>query len=83
VIEGFRVFEKVYEVRDDGKIVLKKLAPRDSQTLFLIRSDDGGYGGAHQRTMFKGTYVDVEIPAWKTLSSPTARTRITSSARAR
>lgn len=66
VLEGFRVFEKVYQLQD-GKITYKKLASRDSQTVFLIRADDGGYGGAHQRTTFKNEYHDVEIPAWKTL----------------
>ncbi|MET3349031.1 UNVERIFIED_ORG: hypothetical protein ABID57_000700 [Arthrobacter sp. UYEF1] len=65
VLEGFRVFEKVYALQD-GKIVYRKLASRDSQTVLLVRDDDGGYGGAHQRTNFKGRYVDVKIPAWKT-----------------
>jgi hypothetical protein len=50
----------------DGHIIYKKLASRDSRTVFLKRDDDGGYGGVHQRTNFKGKYVDVEIPAWKT-----------------
>jgi hypothetical protein len=65
VIEGFRLFEKIYELRG-GKIVYKRLATRDSQTLTLMRGDDGGYNGAKQRTMFQNRWVDVEIPAWKT-----------------
>ena len=63
VLEGFRVFEKVYRIDEDGHIVYKKLASRDSQTVFLIRSEDGG---ARQRTNYQGRYVDVKIPDWKT-----------------
>lgn len=64
-LEGFRLFEKVYQVID-GKVTYKKLASRDSRTITLQRSDDGGYGGAVQRANFKGEWYDVEIPAWKT-----------------
>ena len=65
VLEGFRVFEKVYAIRD-GKIVLTKLASRDSTTVTLLRADDSGYGGVHQKTSFKGRDIDVIIPAGKT-----------------
>jgi hypothetical protein len=67
VLEGFALFEKVYMISSEGKIVYKKLANRDSRTVFLIRAQDGGYGGAHQRTTFKSVYYDVEMPAWKTM----------------
>lgn len=66
MLEGFRVFEKVYGLDEDGRIIYKKIASRDSQTVFLMRAKDGGYGGAHQRTNYQGEYVDVVIPAWKT-----------------
>lgn len=66
VLEGFRLFEKVYGLDEDGRIIYKKLASRDSQTVMLQRAKDGGYGGAHQRTNYQGEYVDVVIPAWKT-----------------
>lgn len=65
VLEGFRLFEKVYRIQD-GKITYKKLASRDSQTVTLDRAEDGGYGGAHQQTSFKGNIVQVDIPAEKT-----------------
>lgn len=65
VLEGFRVFEKVYAVQD-GKIVYKKLASRDSQTVMLKRDKDGGYGGVHQSVSYQGEYIDVVIPSWKT-----------------
>lgn len=66
VLEGFRLFEKVYGLDEDGRIIYKKLASRDSQTVMLQRAKDGGYGGAHQRTSYQGEYIDVVIPAWKT-----------------
>lgn len=65
IYEGFALFEKVYELRD-GKLVLKRLAHRDSTTLTLIRDDVGGFGGAKQRTTdIEGTAQEVTIPAYK------------------
>lgn len=65
IYEGFALFEKVYEVRD-GKLVLKRLAHRDSTTLTLIRDTDGGFGGTKQRTAdVDGVYREVTIPAHK------------------
>lgn len=65
IYEGFALFEKVYELRD-GKLVLKRLAHRDSTTLTLIRDDVGGFGGAKQRTTdATGAFQEVTIPAYK------------------
>ena len=65
IYEGFALFEKVYEVRD-SKLVLKRLAPRDSTTLTLIRDTDGGFGGTKQRAAdVDGVYHEVIIPAHK------------------
>lgn len=65
IYEGFALFEKVYEVRD-SKLVLKRLAHRDSTTLTLIRDTDGGFGGTKQRTADSdGVYHEVIIPAHK------------------
>lgn len=65
IYEGFALFEKVYEVRD-GRLVLKRLAHRDSTTLTLIRDTDGGFGGTKQRTADSdGVYHEVIIPAHK------------------
>ncbi len=66
VLEGFRLFEKVYKINQDGRIIYKKLASRDSQTIMLKRGKDGGYDGAQQRTNYQGDSIDVVIPAWKT-----------------
>ena len=65
IYEGFALFEKVYEVRD-GKLVLKRLAHRDSTTLTLIRDTDGGFGGTKQCAADSdGVYHEVTIPAHK------------------
>lgn len=65
IYEGFALFEKVYEVRD-GRLVLKRLAHRDSTTLTLIRDGDGGFGGTKQRAADSdGVYHEVIIPAHK------------------
>ena len=65
IYEGFALFEKVYEVRD-SKLVLKRLAHRDSTTLTLIRDTDGGFGGTKQRAADSdGVYHEVIIPAHK------------------
>lgn len=65
IYEGFALFEKVYELRD-GKLVLKRLAHRDSTTLTLIRDEVGGFGGAKQQTTdATGAFQEVTIPAYK------------------
>lgn len=65
IYEGFALFEKVYELRD-GKLVLKRLAHRDSTTLTLIRDEVGGFGGAKQRTTdAAGAFQEVTLPAYK------------------
>lgn len=66
VYEGYALFEKVYELRGDGKYHIKRLARRDSTTLTLIRDDEDGFGGAKQSAAKSdGTVVDVVIPAEK------------------
>ncbi len=65
IYEGFALFEKVYEVRGD-KLVIKRLAHRDSTTLTLIRDTDGGFGGTKQRAAdADGACHEVTIPANK------------------
>ena len=65
IYEGFALFEKVYEVRD-GKLLLKRLAHRDSTTLTLIRDTDGGFGGTKQCAADSdGVYHEIIIPAHK------------------
>jgi len=64
--EGFRLYEKVWELRD-GKVYLRKLAPRDSRTISLKADDKGGFAGAVQKVMIKGEYKEIEIPVYKCL----------------
>lgn len=66
IYEGFALFERVYKVDENGKLVIDKMARRDSTTLTLIRDDTGGYGGARQRAQFGDRTVDVTLPAYKT-----------------
>lgn len=66
LLYGYRVFERVYKLRDDGKFGYKKLGPLDTPTTYLVRSDDSLYGGLHQRTTFKDHYSDVFLPPDKT-----------------
>lgn len=65
IVDGFQLWEKVYRVQD-GYLVLKKLAHRDSIGITLIRDDEGGYGGARQQVSYGDKVVDVTMPAYKT-----------------
>lgn len=65
IVDGFQLWEKVYRLQD-GYLVLKKLAHRDSVGITLIRDDEGGYGGARQQVSYGDKIVDVTMPAHKT-----------------
>lgn len=62
VLEGYRLFEKVYTINNSGNIVYSKIAPRDNQTLTLRMDDRGGFNGAKQTAMFGSDYREVIIP---------------------
>lgn len=64
-LEGFRLFEKVLMLQD-GKVVYRKLARRESTTVTLLTDKTGGYDGARQQTSVNGLAIDVTFPAWKT-----------------
>lgn len=61
VVEGYAGFEKVYEV-SEGKIVFKKIAWRDPNTITMRTDDRGGFNGLRQRAFIGNSYVDVRIP---------------------
>lgn len=71
VVEGFSVFEEVRHVPKDGplkgKVVLKKLAHRDSTTVRFVVDDEGGFNGVRQVAHRPTTQeiVDVHIPREK------------------
>lgn len=71
VFDGFAAFEQVYQVPQagplKGKITLRKLAYRPSETITFLVDDNGGFAGLRQRTQFKGENRDVVIPKDRSL----------------
>jgi SPP1 gp7 family putative phage head morphogenesis protein len=61
VVEGYAGFEKVYAI-SDGKIVFRKIAWRDPNTITMRTDDRGGFNGLRQRAFIGSDYVDVKIP---------------------
>lgn len=65
LFEGFSAFEKVYWMPDhgplEGKITLKKLAHRPSETITFVTNKTGGFAGLRQRASNGGKITDVYI----------------------
>lgn len=65
LFEGFAAFEKVFWIPVKGpmagKITLKKLAYRPSDTITFIADKQGGFNGFRQRTNMGGRTIDVFI----------------------
>lgn len=59
--DGFRFYEKVWQVYD-GKVMYRKIAPRDAGTMTLLRDEHGGFAGGRQRVWIGSKFVDVVIP---------------------
>lgn len=59
--EGYRVFEKVFEIRED-KIVFQKIATRDISTVTINQDGRGGFDGFTQRAFIDNKYAEVKIP---------------------
>lgn len=66
VLEGYRLFEKVWTINEDGKLVYRKIASRDNSTLTILADDRGGFNGAKQEAYLNGKYQTVIIPREKT-----------------
>lgn len=64
VVEGFRVYEKVYSIQD-GKIVYSKIASRDTETVTLREDDRGGFNGITQQAIIGNEFKYVSIPREK------------------
>lgn len=65
---GSMLFEKVWEVRDDGMVHLRKLAPRLPRTILRWRADEhGGFAGVQQGAMSATGFKVVDIPPEKLL----------------
>ena len=59
---GCYTFEKVWEYREDGKVHLRKLAPRSPRSLLEIQVDEfGGFAGVKQGTITASGYSVREI----------------------
>jgi len=61
---GFSVFEKVFKLYDDNKILLRKLAPRQQDTIYRWYNDkDDNFSGVQQLVQAKDTgkyeYIDI------------------------
>ena len=68
--DRFKVVEKVWELqRVDGELryILKKLAPRPTETLKIKVDRAGDFVGVHQEANFHGQFIDVLIPKQKLL----------------
>lgn len=66
VMDGFAVFERVYRLDSQGRLVYKKLAYRDSTTVTMLRDGEKNYAGINQKATFADESIDVDIPAYKT-----------------
>ncbi len=62
VLEGYRLFEKVFVINPDGKVVYRKIAPRDNQSITLKMDEHGGFNGARQYAYLGEKFTDVLIP---------------------
>ena len=63
-IEGYRTFEVVWKVGEDGKYYIDKLAPRAGKTdmeFYLIVDDNGEFIGFRQRVSFMGQITDIVV----------------------
>lgn len=67
LFDGFTAFEMVYQVPNTGplkgKVTIKKLAHRPSETLTFLLDDNSEWVGLRQQTMFQDRQIDVVIPA--------------------
>ncbi len=65
LFEGFSAFEKVFWVPThgplQGKVTLKKLAYRPSDTVTFVQDKNGGFAGFRQRAFNSGKSVDAYI----------------------
>jgi hypothetical protein len=64
VAQGFRVFEIVYKIDADGRIVFQKIAARDHGDVKILKDDTGGFNGFEQSSYKNGKSetVTIELP---------------------
>lgn len=61
VLEGWRAYEKVFQITADGKFTYRKIASRDSSTVTLLQDDRGGFAGFKQMAYIGKEYKTVKI----------------------
>lgn len=61
VAQGHRFFEIVYKLRDDGKIVFKKVVAREPDTYVIQKDETGGFAGVKQSVKRDNKTVSVFI----------------------
>lgn len=61
VAQGWRGFEKVFELKE-GKIVYRKIAQRDTSNTTILSDDRGGFNGLRQRALIGSKFETVTIP---------------------
>lgn len=61
IAEGYRYFEKVYTLSPEGKIVYRKLAGYDADTITIRTDDKGGFDGADQRVELSSEPVHIPV----------------------
>lgn len=59
--EGYRYFEKVYTLSPDGKIVYRKLAGYDADTITIKTDNKGGFDGVDQRLTLGDDPVHIPV----------------------
>lgn len=66
LFDGFTAHELIYHVPDTGplkgKIAIRELSWRPSETLTFLLDGQGQFNGFRQRTFFQGRTIDVKIP---------------------
>lgn len=65
IVEGYRVFEIVYAINPEGKIVFRKIATRDNQYVSLLNDGRGGFDGIKQYARVNNQFKMVVIPVEK------------------
>lgn len=61
VLEGWRAYEKVFQITPDGKFTYRKIASRDSSTVTLLQDDRGGFAGFKQQAYIGDSWKTVKI----------------------
>lgn len=62
ILEGYRVYEKVWGLNPQGQIIYAKIAPRDNQTVRILEDDRGGFNGIKQWAYIGDKFEIVTIP---------------------